>query len=277
AARELFQHGNQLLDELVTSKRLTAKARYGFFPAASVGDDIVVYGDATRSQERLRFNMLRQQTRQAQSSEFRCLADFMAPADSGLQDHIGAFVVTAGLGADAVAKEYEAKLDDYSAILVKALADRLAEAFAELLHQRVRAEWGYGDPADITQSDLIAEKYRGIRPAFGYPACPDHSEKPKLFELLAAEEIGVELTETFAMTPAASVSGIYLGHPESRYFMVGKLGADQIADYAARKGISDAEAERWLASNLGYDPAGGDTEARGDGAAGRLSSAPAAE
>ncbi|MGE0320692.1 MAG: methionine synthase [Polyangiaceae bacterium] len=269
AARELFQHGNQLLDELVSSKRLTARARYGFFPAASVGDDIVVYADPARSQERLRFNMLRQQTRQAQSSEFRCLADFVAPVESGLKDHIGAFVVTAGLGADAIAREYETKLDDYSAILVKALADRLAEAFAELLHQRVRQEWGYGDPTDITQTDLIAEKYRGIRPAFGYPACPDHSEKPKLFDLLSAREIGVDLTETFAMTPAASVSGIYLGHADSRYFMVGKLGEDQIADYAARKGITEAEAERWLASNLGYDNA--------SRSAGSRSAAPAAE
>ncbi|MCA9630602.1 MAG: methionine synthase [Myxococcales bacterium] len=254
AARELFEHGNQLLDQLIESKRLTARARYGFFPAASDGDDIVVFGDAARRSERLRFNMLRQQTRQPQSSNFRCLADFVAPHDSGLQDHIGAFVVTAGLGAAEAAREYEQKLDDYSAILVKALADRLAEAFAELLHQRVRREWGYPDGDDVTQVDLISERYRGIRPAFGYPACPDHSEKPKLFDLLSAREIGVDLTETFAMTPAASVSGIYLAHPDARYFMVGKLGKDQVTDYAARKGISVAEAERWLAPNLSYDP-----------------------
>jgi 5-methyltetrahydrofolate--homocysteine methyltransferase len=202
--------------------------------------------------------MLRQQTRtkDAKGEEaFRCLSDFVAPVGSGLSDYIGGFVVTAGIGAAAAAQVYVKELDDYSSILVKALADRLAEAFAELLHQRVRQEWGYADPADLTHADLLAERYRGIRPALGYPACPDHTEKAKLFELLSAQEIGVELTESFAMTPAASVSGLYLAHPDSRYFTVGKIGRDQVVDYAQRKGMSLDTVEKWLSSNLGYDRA----------------------
>ncbi len=258
AARELFENGTQILDQLVREQRLTARAVYGLFPAASDGDDVVIYTDESRSAERLRFNMLRQQTLTADGGEgkqvFRSLADFVAPMGSGLRDHVGAFVVTSGLGSDQVVKEYEAKLDDYSAILVKALADRLAEAFAELLHQRVRSEWGHPDAEGTTQETLRAERYRGIRPALGYPACPDHTEKRKLFELLGAETIGVQLTDSCAMTPPASVSGLYFAHPDSRYFMVGKLSQDQLVDYAARKGVSLDEAERWLAPNLGYSP-----------------------
>jgi 5-methyltetrahydrofolate--homocysteine methyltransferase len=183
------------------------------------------------------------------------LADFLAPHGSGMTDYIGAFAVTAGLGADALAATYERDHDDYHAIMVKALADRLAEAAAEWLHQRARREWGYGAGEQLTQSDLLAEKYRGIRPAFGYPACPDHSEKRRLFDLLRAERAGLDLTESFAMTPPASVSGLYFAHEASRYFSVGRVGRDQVEDYARRKGITLGEAERWLRPNLAYEPA----------------------
>ena len=183
------------------------------------------------------------------------LADFVAPVDSGRKDYIGAFAVTAGIGADELVKEFEADHDDYHSILVKALADRLAEAFAERLHKQAREDWGFGREEAFSNEDLIAEKYRGIRPAPGYPAQPDHTEKRALFDLLAAEEnAGITLTEHFAMWPAASVSGLYFGHPEARYFAVGRLLRDQVEDYARRKGMTSAEAERWLAPNLGYDP-----------------------
>jgi len=184
-----------------------------------------------------------------------CLADYVAPVGSGLRDYLGAFAVTAGIGAAELARELEGKLDDYSAIIVKALADRLAEAFAEYLHARARRDWGYGQSEDLSNDDLIEEKYRGIRPAFGYPACPDHTEKGKLFSLLDAPAVGITLTEHFAMMPPASVSGIYLGHPESRYFSVGRIDRAQVENYAARKGMTLAEAERWLSPNLAYDPA----------------------
>jgi 5-methyltetrahydrofolate--homocysteine methyltransferase len=201
--------------------------------------------------------MLRQQQIKSDGSDervFRSLADFVAPAGSGLGDHVGAFAVTAGIGADELARKYERDHDDYSAIIVKALADRLAEAFAELLHERARRDWGYGATERLSNEDLIAEKYRGIRPAFGYPACPDHSEKVKLFELLGAPALGITLTEHFAMLPAASVSGLYFAHPESRYFNLGRIGRDQVEDYARRKEMKVAEVEKWLAPNLGYDP-----------------------
>jgi 5-methyltetrahydrofolate--homocysteine methyltransferase len=193
--------------------------------------------------------MLRQQ---GGEGPFRCLADFVAPRSSGLDDHIGAFAVTAGLHADDLAKVHQEARDDYGAIIVKALADRLAEAFAEMLHAQARRAWGYESGECCSSEDLIAEKYRGIRPAFGYPACPDHSEKNKLFALLDAPSVGITLTESFAMWPAASVSGIYLAHPQARYFDVGRLGRDQVESYSARKGISDADTERLLASRLGY-------------------------
>ncbi len=184
------------------------------------------------------------------------LADFVAPLSSGRKDHIGLFAVTAGIGADALARSFEAAHDDYSAILVKALADRLAEAFAEMLHQRARADWGYGKGEALSHEELLKEKYRGIRPAPGYPACPDHTEKRTLFDLVGGEETtGIRLTETFAMTPAASVSGFYFAHPEAHYFAVGRLGRDQVEDYARRKGLTVEETERWLAPNLGYEPA----------------------
>ena len=197
--------------------------------------------------------MLRAQQAGEPGKPNRSLADWIAPVGSGLADHLGAFAVTAGLGAAELVQRFEASLDDYSAILVKALADRLAEAFAEWLHARVRREWGYGQEEHLTNEELIEEKYRGIRPAFGYPACPDHSEKQKLFALLDAETVGMELTEHFAMLPAASVSGIYLAHPQARYFTVGRIGRDQVEEYARRKGTSVREVERWLGPNLGYE------------------------
>ena len=252
AARELYGHGQELLDRIVSEGLLTPRAVYGFWPANSDGDDIVVWKDEARAAELVRFHMLRQQAVKPNEQPYFCLADFVAPIGVGLDDYIGAFAVTTGLGADELAAEFEKGHDDYSAIMVKALADRLAEAFAELLHARARREWGYEPKDGYSNEELIAEKYRGIRPAFGYPACPDHTEKQTLWELLRADELGISLTEHFAMHPAASVSGIYLGYPESRYFAVGPIDRVQVQDYAARKSISIEEAERWLQPNLGY-------------------------
>ena len=243
AARELYDDAQELLEDIVGNKLLLARGVYGFWPASSDGDDVVL-------DEGTRFCFLRQQSAYGDSRPNRCLADLVAPAG----DHIGAFAVTAGIRADELAARYEAQHDDYRAIMVKALADRLAEAFAEHLHEVARRDW-YESGARQSNDQLFAERYRGIRPAFGYPACPDHSEKRKLFDLLGADAIGLELTETFAMTPAASVSGIYLAHPDARYFSVGRAGRDQLEDYAARKGVTLAEAERWLRPNLAYEPA----------------------
>ncbi len=254
AARELYDHGQALLRRILDEKLLEARGVYGFWPAASDGDDIVLFEDETRSQEMLRFNMLRQQNIQPDGKPNRSLADFIAPASASLPDHIGAFAVTAGIGCDELSTSFERELDDYQAIMVKALADRLAEAFAEALHQRARRDWGYGQNEQMSNEDLIAEKYRGIRPAFGYPACPDHTEKRKLFELLDAPSLGIDLTESFAMTPAASVSGLYFAHPDARYFTVGRVDHDQVQTYAVRKNMPLKEVERWLTPNLGYDP-----------------------
>ncbi len=256
AARDLFENAQTLLKRIIDEKLLSPRGVYGFWPAASEGGDIVLWQDESRERERLRFCMLRQQGATKDDEPSRSLADFVAPSESGLHDHIGAFAVTSGLEADALAAGFERALDDYQAIMLKALADRLAEAFAEWLHRRMRTEWSYGRSEHLSSEELIAERYRGIRPAFGYPACPDHTEKGKLFELLDAPRIGIRLTESFAMWPAASVSGITLAHPEARYFTVGRLGRDQITDYAARKGMPVSEIERWLAPNLGYDPDG---------------------
>jgi 5-methyltetrahydrofolate--homocysteine methyltransferase len=256
AARELYANARKLLGEIIAGGKVRARGVYGFWPAAADGNDIVLYTDETRDRERLRFNMLRQQlakTDDKAAEPCLSLADFVAPAGSPLRDYVGAFAVTAGLGVAELAAAYEKALDDYNAIIVKALADRLAEAFAEYLHQRARRDWGYGAGEDLSNDELIDEKYRGIRPAFGYPACPDHTEKGKLFDLLGARAAGIDLTESFAMTPAASVSGIYLGHPTARYFNVGRIGRDQVEDYARRKGMPIAEMERWLAPNLAYD------------------------
>jgi 5-methyltetrahydrofolate--homocysteine methyltransferase len=256
AARELYANATAMLDELVRDRSLTANAVYGLWPANAEGEDVVLYADPGRSAELARFPMLRQQRVKAAGKPQYSLADFVAPRESGLIDHVGAFAVTAGIGADELAAAYEARHDDYSAIMVKALADRLAEALAEMLHARVRAEWGYGEGEDLSAQELIDEAYRGIRPAFGYPACPDHLPKRRLFELLRAEEAGITLTDSLAMLPGASVSGLYLHHPEARYFAVGSVGADQVEDYAARMGMPVAEIERWLAPALGYEPSG---------------------
>jgi 5-methyltetrahydrofolate--homocysteine methyltransferase len=253
AAKELYAHARTLLDRIVAEGLLTVRGVYGFWPAHSTGDDIVIYDPAGAQVERLRFNMLRQQEQQSDGNPNLSLADFIAPRDTGLEDYLGAFAITGGIGAEALAAAFEREQDDYHAIMVKALADRLAEASAEWLHHRVRAEWGYGASEQLSKDDLIAERYRGIRPAFGYPACPDHSEKYKLFELLQADRAGIVLTESCAMAPAASVSGLYFAHPQARYFTVGRLGRDQVESYATRKGIGVEEAERWLRPNLGYD------------------------
>ncbi len=253
AARELYAAGTTLLDEIIDKKLLQAKGVYGFWPANREGEDVVLYTDETRSAELTRFPMLRQQAVKADDNPYWSLADFVAP--KGVRDDwVGGFAVTAGLGAEAMAKKLEDALDDYSAIMVKALADRCAEAFAEMLHARARADFGYGEDEGLTKEDIVRERYRGIRPAFGYPACPDHTEKRKLFELLGAGDVGMALTEHCAMTPAASVSGLYFAHPDARYFAVGKIDRDQVMDYARRKSMSVAEAERWLAPNLAYDP-----------------------
>jgi 5-methyltetrahydrofolate--homocysteine methyltransferase len=242
-----------MLQQVVEEKWLSAKAVYGFFPAASQGEDICVYADDSRSDVQRVFHSLRQQEDLGNKPHL-ALADFIAPVEAACQDWIGAFAVTAGLGLDAHVARFEANHDDYNAILLKALADRLAEALAEWLHQKARREWGYGVNEDFSANDLIAEKYQGIRPAPGYPACPDHTEKRSIFDLLNAEQIGLALTEHFAMTPTAAVSGWYFSHPEARYFSITRLGADQVADYAQRKGLSQAEMERWLAPWLGYEP-----------------------
>jgi 5-methyltetrahydrofolate--homocysteine methyltransferase len=258
AARELYDAAQALLARIVSDRSLVASGVYGFWPAASDGDDLVLYADESRAGIAARFPMLRQQEIIADDKPNRSLADFVAPAGSGRRDYLGAFAVTAGLGADALVAAFEREHDDYHAIMVKALADRLAEAFAEYLHARARRDWGYGTDESLTNDDLVAEKYRGIRPAFGYPACPDHTQKATLFALLGAGEAGLGLTESFAMTPPASVSGLYFANPRARYFVVGRIGVDQVSDYARRAGMSVEDAERWLAPNLGYDvsPAG---------------------
>jgi 5-methyltetrahydrofolate--homocysteine methyltransferase len=254
AARELFDNGQTLLRKMIDERWITPRGVYGFWPAASDGDDIVLFEDESRSAEHMRFNLLRQQSEISDGRPNRSLADFIAPLNSDARDHIGAFAVTSGAETEEFATRFEKDLDDYNAIMTKALADRLAEAFAEYLHERARREWGYGDSENLEAGDLIAEKYRGIRPAFGYPACPDHTEKNKLFELLDAPSVGIELTENCAMLPAASVSGLYFAHPKAQYFTVGRIDRDQVSDYAIRKKMTVEEAERWLAPNLGYDP-----------------------
>ncbi len=255
-AKELFDNATDLLLDIISKKKLTAKAIYGFWPAASDGDDVVLYTDESRSHELTRFHFLRQQWERKGQNDFRSLADYIAPIGSGREDYLGTFVVTTGHGADELAHEYEKAHDDYNSIMIKAIADRLAEAFAELLHKKAREEWGFGANESLTNDQLIDEEYRGIRPAPGYPACPDHTEKEILFKLLDVEKnIGVKLTESCAMWPAAAVSGFYFAHPESRYFAVDRLTQDQVQDYARRKGKSIREMERWLAPNIGYETA----------------------
>ena len=239
---------------IIDEEWIQARALYGFFPAASRGDDVELFDPAGRRTGH-RFYFLRQQRRKrSHEAPMFCLADFVAPRPEA-GDHLGAFAVTAGLGADDRARRLEADHDDYSSIMVKALADRFAEALAEKVHQQVRRDWGFGLEEDLSKEDLLRARYRGIRPAPGYPACPDHTEKGTLFELLdATSRTGITLTESFAMLPAASVSGLYFQHPESRYFSVGPVGEDQVRDYAQRKGMEQSVVERWLGPSLGYVP-----------------------
>ena len=254
-ARQLFNDGNALLDRIIDEKLITARGVYGLFPANAAGDDIELYTDENRQRVLTRFHFLRQQANRDGSEPCRSLADFISPKATGLADHIGAFAVTSGIRLKELCERFRADNDDYSAIMAEALADRLAEAFAECLHKRVRCEWGYGGDESLTNEDLVNEKYRGIRPAPGYPACPDHTEKGTLWRLLDVEaNTGMLITESFAMWPGASVSGLYFAHPESRYFSLGKIDRDQIADYRTRKAMSEDEVERWLGPILNYEP-----------------------
>jgi len=254
-AKELHDDALHLLERIIKRKLLTARAAYGFFAASSIGDDIQLYSDEGRKKLLTVIHTLRQQSEKPQGQPNLALADFVAPGDSGRKDHIGVFAVTAGIGLDDLCRRFDKDHDDYNSIMAKALADRLAEAFAEWLHKRVREDWGYGKGEKFSTEDLIREKYRGIRPAPGYPACPDHTEKRLLFDLLQAEQnTGITLTESFAMLPAAAVSGFYFAHPEAKYFAVGKIGKDQVEDYARRKGMDLRTVERWLGPNLNYEP-----------------------
>jgi 5-methyltetrahydrofolate--homocysteine methyltransferase len=255
-ARQIFAEGNALLTSIIENKSIRARGVYGLFPANAVGDDVDLYANANRTEVLHRFHFLRQQAQKEPSDPCRSLSDFIAPKETGLIDHLGAFAVTTGIGLKELCDGFRAKHDDYNAIMAEALADRLAEAFAECLHKRVRDEWGYGRDENLSAADLIQEKYRGIRPAAGYPACPDHTEKGPLWKLLDVEEnTAMRLTESFAMWPGASVSGLYFAHPESRYFGLGKIDRDQVTDYHLRKGMTVAEVERWLGPNLNYDSA----------------------
>jgi 5-methyltetrahydrofolate--homocysteine methyltransferase len=255
-ARKLYDDAQEMLDRVVAEKWLTARGVVGFWPANSEGDDVVTFTDESRTERLLTLHQLRQQGEHRDGVPNRCLSDFVAPLSTGLADYVGGFAVTAGIGLPERVQQFKDELDDYSAIMIEALADRLAEAFAERLHERVRTEfWGYATDEALSQDDILHERYTGIRPAPGYPACPDHTEKQTLWSLLDVEaNTGIELTESMAMWPGASVSGVYFGHPQSQYFVVGRLGRDQVASYAERKGWTQAEAERWLSANLGYDP-----------------------
>jgi 5-methyltetrahydrofolate--homocysteine methyltransferase len=253
-ARELLEDAQKLLARIVAEKLLTANAVMAFFPASSVGDDVEVYADASRSSVLTVFHSLRQQMEKAPGHYNWALADLIAPKRTGVDDYLGAFAVTAGANIEPLLERFQQDHDDYNAIMTKALADRLAEALAELMHKRARDFWGYGRDENLTPEDLIHERYRGIRPAPGYPACPDHTEKRELFDLLGAEEnAGIYLTENYAMSPAASVSGFYFSHPEAKYFAVGKIDRDQVDDYHRRKGMDLRAVERWLRPNLNYD------------------------
>jgi len=255
-ARQIFTDANALLDVIIEKSLITARGVYGFFPANAVGDDIELYTDETRTEVLDQFHFLRQQANREGSEPCRSLADFIAPKETELQDYIGGFAVTSGIGLKELCDKYRAENDDYNAIMAEAIGDRLAEAFAECLHKRVRDEWGYGCEEGLSNTDIIAEKYRGIRPAPGYPACPDHTEKGTIWRLLDVQaNTGMLITESFAMWPGSSVSGLYFAHPESRYFSLGKIDRDQVDDYHQRKGMSVEEVERWLGQNLNYDPA----------------------
>jgi len=253
-ASKLFEDAQSLLRDIVEKHRFQPKAVIGFFPANSDGDDILIYTDESRKEVQTIFHTLRQQTIKADDKPNQALSDFIAPKNSGQADYLGGFALTTGAEVEELAGKFEKQLDDYNAILVKAVGDRLAEALAEYMHKQVRDEWGYGNTENLNADDMVSEKYRGIRPAPGYPAQPDHTEKPILFELLDVEKrVGIKLTESNSMSPASSVSGMYYANPESRYFAVGKIDKDQVEDYAGRKKMSVAEVERWLSPILGYD------------------------
>jgi 5-methyltetrahydrofolate--homocysteine methyltransferase len=253
-AKRLLEDAQGLLDQIVRNKQLVARGVFGFFPANAIGDDVQLYTDESRRDVLTTFHFLRQQIEKANGEFNHSLADFIAPAQSGLKDYLGAFAVSTGFGVEELCKKFEHDHDDYNSIMTKALADRLAEAFAEYLHKRARESWGFGKGEKLTNEDLIREQYRGIRPAAGYPACPDHTEKWTLWKLLDVEKnAGIKLTESCAMWPGASVSGLYFAHPESKYFAVGKIGRDQIADYQRRKGLPLEEIERWLGPWLNYE------------------------
>jgi 5-methyltetrahydrofolate--homocysteine methyltransferase len=253
-ARSVFKDAQTMLKQIIDEKWLSANGVYGLFAANRVGDDIEIYADESRSQVLMVNHNLRQQDEKPQGKPNQCLADFVAAKDNGVIDYCGAFAVTGGIGCEARAKAFEDKGDDYSAIMLKALADRFAEAFAEHLHWRVRKEfWGYAADESIDNEAMIAERYQGIRPAPGYPACPDHTEKADLFKLLDAEKnSGISLTDSFAMWPTAAVSGFYFAHPDAKYFAIGKIEKDQVEAYAQRKGMTIEECERWLAPVLNY-------------------------
>jgi 5-methyltetrahydrofolate--homocysteine methyltransferase len=254
-ARQLFTEGNVLLDRMIAEKSITARGVYGFFAANTLGDDVVLYTDCQHQTVLDQLHFLRQQAHREGNEPCRSLSDFIAPKETGLPDYIAAFAVTTGIGLKEFCDEFRAQHDDYNAIMAEALADRLAEAFAECLHKRVREEWGYGRAENLTAADLIHEKYRGIRPAPGYPACPDHTEKGTIWRLLDVQKnTGMQITESFAMWPGSSVSGLYFAHPQSRYFTLGKIDRDQVADYSRRKNMGIPEVERWLGPNLNYDP-----------------------
>ncbi len=254
-AKKIFADGNALLDLIIEKKLITARGVYGFFPANAVGDDVELYTDETRTKVLTTFHFLRQQSNREGAEPCRSLVDFIAPKETGLPDHLGAFAVTSGIHLKELCEQYKADNDDYNAIMAEALADRLAEAFAECLHKQVRDQWGYGRSEGLSPAELIQEGYRGIRPAAGYPACPDHTEKGILWDLLDVQtNTGMIITESFAMWPGSSVSGLYFAHPESRYFSLGKIDRDQVEDYHKRKGMSVEEVERWLGQSLNYDP-----------------------
>jgi 5-methyltetrahydrofolate--homocysteine methyltransferase len=252
-ARIIFGEAQKLLGEIVAKKQLELRAVYGLFPANSIGDDVEIYTNASRKDLRTIVHFLRQQIEKGDKTPNWCLSDFIAPKHPAANDYIGAFAVTSGVGLKQIVEGFKAANDDYNAIMAEAIADRLAEAFAEFLHKRVRDEWGFGKNENLTPDKLTAEEYRGIRPAPGYPACPDHTEKAILWDLLDAEKhTSIKLTESFAMHPGSSVSGFYFAHPDSKYFAVGKLGKDQIEDYAKRKGFTVEETEKWLGPWLNY-------------------------
>jgi 5-methyltetrahydrofolate--homocysteine methyltransferase len=256
AARQLFEEANEFLDEIIAKKLIRANGAIGIWPANSAGDDVELYTDETRTQLLGTFHQLRQQEKKQGATALLCLSDFIAPKETGIADYCGAFAVTAGIGVAELVKQYKEENNDYKAIMLEALSDRLAEAFAEKLHLIARKEiWGYHKFEDLTPDELIASKYQGIRPAPGYPACPEHSEKETIFNLLQAQaETGISLTENYSMFPNASVCGVIFAHPQSRYFGVEKIGRDQVEDYAARKQVTTEFIEKYLPSNLNYDP-----------------------